>query len=87
MFESCETLADLNAERAKMCLTENVDIVKLNNEYNLARLRIISERNQFIKLTPIYPSFEPVQQFSGIPIAGRSTIHNCIQFTPQGFYF
>ena len=87
MFESCETLADLKAERAKIWLAENVDIVKLNNEYNLARSRIISERNQFIKLTPIYPSFEPVQQFSGIPIAGRSTDLNCIQLTPQGFYY
>ena len=87
MFESCETLADLNAERAKMCLAENVNIVQLNNEYNSARLRIISERNQFIKLTPIYPSYEPAQQFSGIPIAGRSTDLNCIQLTPQGFYY
>ena len=87
MFESCETLADLNAERAKMCLAENVNIIQLNNEYNSARSRIISERNQFIKLTPIYPSYEPAQQFSGIPIAGRSTDLNCIQLTPQGFYY
>lgn len=86
MFETCETLMDLNAERAQLC-TRGADIVAINNAYNVARQRIINSRNQFIKLVPKLPHIEPVEQYCSIPIAGRSTVPNTIILSNQGFLY
>lgn len=85
MFEACETLSQLNAERVRLSQTEN--IVEVNNAYNARRIEILSARLNFNKLTPVFVTIEEAVKYSGIPIAGRSSEVNTIELTPSGFLF
>lgn len=86
MFESCNTLAELNATRMK--LIDSVDTVTLNNAYNVRRTEILNTKPMFTKPNFITIIPAPAQTFAGIPCAGKSTVAGCIQFKPGvGFFY
>lgn len=85
MFSKCNTLAELNAERARLSLT--MPLTEINAAYNLRRNEILSSRVDYIKLTPIIVTPEQPVKYAGIPIAGRSNKKNTIELTKEGFLF
>lgn len=85
MFENCNSLAELNAERIKLSAT--IPIVELNNAYNVRRQEILNSSTSFKRVTPITVLPGEIVTYAGVPIAGRSTIPGCIQLTEGGFLF
>lgn len=86
MFKSCKSLLELNAERGRL-VTEGVDITTINNAYNARRQELLSQRKPFTEVKPIKILPREVQQFMGIPIAGKSPISGVITLTENGFLY
>lgn len=86
MFKDCKTLAELNATRIKLA-SEGVDLITVNNAYNVRRQELLSQRKPYTVVTPIVVEPEPVQKFVGIPIAGRNPRPGTITFTERGFLY
>ena len=53
MFDDCTSLAELNAARIK-AVNSGKDLITVNNAYNKRRQEIMSQRNDFKKLQPIF---------------------------------
>lgn len=87
MFEECKTLMELNAARIKTAALSAIDLMHVNNSYNLRREEILNAKKPYVELQPIIVKARPVQQYCGIPVAGRSTVEGCIQLTPAGFFY
>lgn len=85
MFEECNTLAELNAARTKLSLTE--DLVVLNNAYNARRSEILQKRSNFVRQEFIKCAPNPVIKYCGIPLAGESKEPGVIKLTERGFLF
>lgn len=86
MFETCNTLAELNAARIS-ATNEGGDLTEINNAYNSRRQEILNSRSKVFHLTPIIIQPDEVTQYCGIPIAGRSSEVGCIKLTPKGFLY
>lgn len=86
MFENCNTLAELNAARISMT-NSGAELIDVNNAYNKRRQEILSERANFVKLTPIVVKAREVTRYCGIPLAGRTTEKGTIQFSAKGFLY
>lgn len=87
MFENCKTLFELGAARA--CETEKGEnsLVDINNAYNIARQRILTERKPFVPVLKSKVVPRPVRDYVGVPVIGYSTEPGTIQLTPKGFLF
>lgn len=85
MFEECKTLQELNMRRIQ--LSQEEDLVTVNNEYNKRRTEILSARVSYTKVTPVFVSVKAPVKYSRIPIAGRSNELNTIKLTPEGFLY
>lgn len=84
MFETCNSLTELNAERIKLT-SQGVPLIELNNAYNKKRQEILSKRKPFVELKKLIPAPYSPTQFSGVPVAGYSKVPGCIRITKQGF--
>lgn len=86
MFDDCTSLAELNAARIK-AVNSGKDLITVNNAYNKRRQEIMSQRNDFKKLQPIFIKARTVTMFQGVPVCGRSTEPNTIVLTQGGFLY
>lgn len=86
MFENCNTLAELTAERIRLAATE--DIVAVNNAYNARRIDILQSKSNFtrVEFTKL-AEYPPQDKVCGIPIAGNSPKPATITLTESGFLF
>lgn len=87
MFENCNSLADLNAERVKLSSQPGCDLVSINNAYNQKRKDIIAGHKPYLTLEPVVVSAREVVQMAGIPVVGRSTVPGVIEMTNAGFLY
>lgn len=85
MFENIKTLADLNAARIRASSEEFADLVSINNAYNTARQRIVSERPPFNILHKVKVTPRECAQHAGIPVLGNCANMGTIQLTKKGF--
>lgn len=85
MFETCMTLAELNAERIK--LSASTDLVVLNNAYNARRNEILQKRSNFTRVDFIKCSARPVIKYCGVPVYGPTDEPGVIKLTEKGFLF
>jgi hypothetical protein len=86
IFDDCNTLAELNAERIK-ATTSDVDLVTINNMYNERRQELLTSKKPFVVLKPVIVKPREVTRYSGIPIVGRTKYPGCIQLTDSGFLY
>lgn len=83
MFESCTTLAELNAARIQAA--SDTDIITVNNAYNARRAEILQARANFTRITPVFVTIPEPVKYSGVPVAGYSQEEGVIKLTPAGF--
>lgn len=86
MFDDCNTLAELNAARIQY-VSKGVNLLDVNNAYNIRRQEILNSRSRYIKLTPITATPREVTLYCGVPVAGRSKEKGVIKFTKEGFLY
>lgn len=85
MFKDIKTLRDLNAARIQESAKEGADLMAINNAYNAARQRIMSERKPFTILNPIVVKARECAMHRSVPVAGHSTVIGTIQLNEKGF--
>ena len=85
MFETCNTIAELNAARVQASATN--DLVEVNNAYNKRRQEIINSRPSFVRCKKLTGKPRPVQRCCYIPVIGRSDTPNTIVLTEKGFTY
>lgn len=85
MFESCSSLADLNAARAMATQEEGCDLIAINNSYNKRRQEILEQRKPFVVLSPIVVQPREAIPYCGVPVCGPSVKVGCITLTKEGF--
>ena len=85
MFKDIKTLRDLNAARIQMSSVEGADLMAINNAYNEARQRIMSERKPYNILTPVIVKARECAMHRSIPVAGPCPVAGTIQLTEKGF--
>lgn len=76
MFDSCESLADLNAERIQLLQKDGADPLEINNAYNARKMKILSNSNnanKYIQLNPIILTPTVPEQYMGVPYIGDPT--------------
>lgn len=86
MFKECKTLAELNAKRIQ-ATTQGIDLVEVNNAYNIRRQEILTARKPFVQVIPIVVKPKEAQQFCGVPVVGRTNKVGCIELTDKGFLY
>lgn len=85
MFRDIKTLRDLNAARIQESSKEGADLMAINNAYNTARQRIMSERKPYTILNPIVVKARECAQHRSIPVVGHCAVTGTIQLTEKGF--
>lgn len=85
MFREVRTLRDLNAARIRLSSEEGADLMAINNAYNEARQRIMTERKPYNILTPVIVKARDCAVHRSIPIAGPCPVPGTIQLTQKGF--
>ena len=85
MFENCDTLAALNAERVRLSAT--MDLAELNNAYKKHREEIQQQRANYTRVKFYKCVANPVVKYCGVPVCGRSDTPGVIKLTQEGFLF
>lgn len=85
MFKHLNTLKELNAARVQEASKPDADIIQINNAYNEARQRIISNKKPFKTLTTSTVSAREVSLKRSIPIEGYSNVVGTIILGAKGF--
>ena len=87
MFENITTLRDLNAARIQAASEPGADLITINNEYNAARQRIVTERKPYTQCKTIVVKARECALHRSIPLAGHCPYPGTIELTMKGFTY
>lgn len=83
MFETCNSLADLNSER-KNLVQSGVNQLEVNSAYNKARAALMNKAPTY-RIIPTYPLRDVLPEIS-TPLPLREGVPNEITIAAEGVY-
>ena len=86
MFETIMTLRELNSARIMESNKADADITLINNAYNAARQRILSNPLAYKVCSKLVAKARPTELKRSIPIAGKCQEINTIRLNQSGFW-